>query len=479
MVGCFSLLTSSRGRRTQQESENNGSNSQQQMVEVGRALAGEESSLPVPLLPAYSPPGVAPPFEAAELAGVLKDLHQSIESRIFGLSGELRQLSLKMFEYKELAFEERKTHDLFCNWFEDHFAKKKDGWKVTRHAFGMETAFSVEFEHRPKGYEGPLKTIGYNSELDALPGVGHACGHPLIAICGVASAIATADALIKHDLPGKVVLLGTPAEEAGGGKVILLKNGAYKGMDVCLMAHPGPFSTVGSSLAVESFRVTFTGKAAHAAAAPWEGVNALDAAVQAYVNIATLRQQVPPSHRMHAIIQGDNFAVNVIPDEALVICNARAPTKPELAALLPRVKKCFEAAALATGCKMHVKTTMRYLDLENSTPLTDTFHQVMASKYDDVFDSVDMIGSTDFGDVTYALPSLHPLYSIPLTDPKGGANHTHQFEKDARTEAAHKKTLQVAVALALTGVKVAVDEDYAEEVRQMFEDWKKGRRSAP
>ncbi|CAD6890643.1 unnamed protein product [Tilletia laevis] len=475
MVGCFSVLTSRRGRRVQ-EHDTASASPQQQVVELGRSMMEEEVAHP--LLPAYSPPGVVPPFQGAELAGVLKDLHQNIESTVFGLSGELRQLSLKMFEYKELAFEEFKTHDLFCDWFEDKFAKKA-GWKVTRHAYRMKTAFSVEFEHRPKGHEGPIKTIGYNSELDALPGVGHACGHPLIAICGVASAIATADALVKHNLPGKVVLLGTPAEEAGGGKCILLKNGAYEGMDVCLMAHPGPYSTVGSSLAVSSYRVTYTGKPAHAAAAPWEGINALDAAVQAYVSMSTLRQQVPPSHRMHAVIKGDNLAVNIIPEEVVLLCNARAPTKVELEALIPRVKNCFEAGALATGCKMDVKTTMSYLDLENSTPMTDTFRHIMASKYDDVFQGIDMIGSTDFGDVTYAVPSLHPLYSIPLTDPKGGANHTHQFEKDARTEAAHKKTLQVAVALALTGVKVAVDEEYAREVMQMFEDWKKGQRSSP
>ncbi|KAK0533243.1 hypothetical protein OC835_002818 [Tilletia horrida] len=479
MPGCFSFL--SRPKRGSASSSSSPARNVDHAASTAFPLGHEPA-----FLPAYSPPGTHAPVSAGllldnvALSGVMKELSQTIESTAFGLSGELRKLSLKMFEYKELAFEEFKTHDLFCDWFEDKYGGKK-GWTLTRHAHGLETAFRVEFEHRPKDLaaDAVLPCLGFNSELDALPGIGHACGHPLIAICGIAAAIGTAEALVKHNLPGKVVLLGTPAEEAGGGKCILIERGAYKGMDVCAMAHPGPYSTVGTSLAVSSFQVTYTGQASHAAASPWTGRNALDAAVQAYVNLSTLRQQVPPSHRMHAIIKGDNLVVNVIPDEALLICNARAPTKAELEALVPRVKNCFEAGALATECKMKIETTLTYLDLENSSPLSGTFRHVMASKYDDVFDDIPMIGSTDFGNVTYEVPSFHPLYSIPLKDPVGGGNHTRSFEHDARSEAAHKKSLQVAVATALSCIKIVVDENYAKEVRSTWEEWKKGSRPHP
>ncbi|KAE8210094.1 hypothetical protein CF327_g5992 [Tilletia walkeri] len=469
-------------------SRNKGQHSGASSAPVATARLGPEvtamtdglSSSPAELvtLPAYSPRGILPSTATSPQSDspVMKDLSKTIESSIFALSGELRQLSLKMFDLKEVMFKEVKTHDLFCDYFD---GKKKDGWKVTRHAYKMDTAFMVEFEHRPKGFEGELKTIGFNSELDALPSIGHACGHPLIAICGVASAIATAHALEKHNLPGRVVLLGTPAEEGGGGKVILLQNKAYESMDVCLMAHPGPDSTVGSTLAVTVFKVRYKGKASHAAAAPWEGVNALDAAVQAYLNVATLRQQVPPSHRMHGVIRGDNLAVNVIPDDVVLDFNARAPTKSELRALIPRVKACFEAAATATGCTVEIDNPMVYSDLQNSSPLSESFRSIMASRYDDVFKSDDIQGSTDFGDVSYALPGLHPFYSIPLSDPKGGGNHTVAFERDARKEGAHKKTLQVAVALAATGMRVVVDEEFAGEVKETWEDWKKGRRESP
>ncbi|KAL9940379.1 hypothetical protein V8E36_001084 [Tilletia maclaganii] len=476
MVGCFSLLSRRRQSSAGSTASNPGLVAYNPRSEYVMNRDAASSPSP-PQLPAYSPPGTALLNEVPELSGILKDLGRTIESTVFGLSGELRTLALKMFDAPELAFEERKTHDLFCNWFEKNYTKA--GWKVTRHAWGMETAFQVEFEHKPENFKGVPKTIGFMSELDALPGIGHACGHPLIAICGVAGALATAEALVKHNLPGKVVLLGTPAEEAGGGKVILINAGAYKKWDVSLMAHPGPFSTVGSSLAVSSFRVTYRGKTAHAAALPWAGINALDAAVQAYVNMSTLRQQVPPSHRMHAIIQGQNMAVNVIPDEVHFIVNARAPTKPELEALNPRVSKCFEAAALATGCKYEVETSMTYLDLENSSPLTETFKHVMASKYESEYAADPMVGSTDAGDVSYVVPSIHPLYAIPLPDVNGDGNHTRGFEKAAREQAAHKKTLEVAVGLALTGVKIVADEDYAEEVRRTFDEWKKGNRPKP
>jgi len=185
--------------------------------------------------------------------------------------------------------------------------------------------------------------------------IGHACGHPLIAIAGVGASLAVAEALVKHDIAGRVLLLGTPAEEGGGGKIVMLKEGAYSSMNACLMLHPAPTSMIGSWLAVQPVNVKYKGQTAHAGAAPWEGINALDAAVLAYNNISVLRQQIKPNERVHGILSGEDWSANVIPGNSHLLYNIRAPTKKDLKLLVERVKRCFEAAALATGCEMEIE----------------------------------------------------------------------------------------------------------------------------
>lgn len=209
----------------------------------------------------------------------------------------------------------------------------------------------------------------FNAEYDALPGIGHACGHNLIATSSIAAFIATCEAMKaqSQQLSGKgftLRLLGTPAEESGGGKVRLLNKGAYKGVDACLMVHPVPMvldnpklmgmATVleGGYLANDKVKVTFTGKPAHAAAAPWEGINALDAVVSAYVNISMLRQQILPTQKIHGVIINGGDRPNIIPMSATVDYSIRSPTVKTLKPLTEKVVKCFEAAATATGCKV-------------------------------------------------------------------------------------------------------------------------------
>lgn len=277
------------------------------------AYCGDWSGPQDALLPSYSSSEVIAPPQSIDLSPLMKQVRHSIHNEIQDLSFELRELSIKMWDHPEIAFEEYKTHDLFVNYFE----KSHPEWKVTKHANGLETAWRAEFENRPKGYRSSSKlpTVGFNSELDALPGIGHACGHNLIAIGGIAAALSVAEALITHDLPGKVVLLGTPAEEGGGGKVLMLEDGAYKGLDACFMIHPAPFSSVGTMLAVQPLTVHYEGQTAHAGASPHEGINAQDACVLAYTNISALRQQLEPSVRVHGIIVGQDWAPNVIPGQ--------------------------------------------------------------------------------------------------------------------------------------------------------------------
>lgn len=230
--------------------------------------------------------------------------------------------------------------------------------------YGLDTALEVEYKHGDGG-----RVVVFNAEYDALPGIGHACGHNLIATSSIAAFIATCEAMKAHlqssSVSGFTVrLLGTPAEESGGGKVKLIDAGAYKDVDACLMLHPVPMSpnnpdllsvataVEGGYLANDKVEITFTGKPAHAAAAPWEGINALDAVVSAYVNISLLRQQILPTQKIHGVVKNGGDRPNIIPFSATVDYYIRSHTKKSLKTLTEKVVKCFEAAAIATGCKV-------------------------------------------------------------------------------------------------------------------------------
>ena len=228
----------------------------------------------------------------------------------------------------------------------------------------MNTALEVSYTHGKGG-----RVVAFNAEYDALPGIGHACGHNLIATSSIASFIATAEsmkALYSSTYGFSVRLLGTPAEEGGGGKLHLIEAGAYKDVDACFMVHPFPVlsgapdllsssSCTGQYLANDKVEVTFTGKPAHASAAPWEGVNALDAVVAAYVNISMLRQQILPTQKIHGVVLRGGERPNVIPASTTVEYYIRSETKKTLKPLTERVLKCFEAASLATGCTLEYK----------------------------------------------------------------------------------------------------------------------------
>ncbi|KAG6886099.1 hypothetical protein C0993_002618 [Termitomyces sp. T159_Od127] len=394
--------------------------------------------------------------------GVVK----TVESKLDELDPQLRELSLEIHSHPELGFHEEYAHDVLTAFLEKH------NFEVTRHYAGLKTAWRAEFS---VGYGG--RVLGVNSEMDALPGIGHACGHNLIAMSGVGIAVAVKTALVKHGIPGKVVILGTPAEEGGGGKIILLQEGAYKDMDICIMSHPAPGETYsaadGSTNAAQTMFVEYTGKPAHAAGSPWEGINALDAAVSAYNSISSLRQQLKPDLRVHGIIEGSNWAPNVIPDNARLTYIARASNKRDLVDLVERLKRCFHAAALATGCGVNIEMNRAYLDLRQNPVLAREFGITIMNRYGMTANHLSSSASTDFGNVTYELPGFHPVYAIP-TEPNGG-NHTPKFTHAARTKEAHAAAIKVTKGLALTGLRVLSDELFFEEVKAAFEADKEAR----
>ncbi|KAI0795524.1 aminoacylase 1-like protein 2 [Abortiporus biennis] len=397
------------------------------------------------------------------------DIFETIVSSIEGLSDKLRALSLDIHAHPELKYEEFRTHDVLTHFLEN------EGWEVTRHHH-LQTAWVAKFHHGSGG-----RTIGVNSEMDALPGVGHACGHNLIAIAGVAVASALREVLKKYNINGSIVLLGTPAEEGGGGKVQLLDAGAYNEMDICLMCHPAPgpphSGSLSASLALSRTEVQYYGHTAHAALSPWEGRNALDAAVSAYTNISLLRQQLKPTNRVHGIIEGKDWAPNIIPDYSKMVSYVRGLSRVDVEAAVPRVHACFEAAAKATGCEVNIREYDKILEIRQNKALGEEFADVFSSN----FGPIDYVwgissASTDFGNVTYALPSLHPGFGIP-TVPNGG-NHTRQFAESAKGIPAHKACLNVSKALAAVGARVLTDDEYFAKVVNTFEEDKMAREKA-
>ncbi|KAJ5691298.1 hypothetical protein N7488_012033 [Penicillium malachiteum] len=391
---------------------------------------------------------------------------------------QLRKINHKIWSNPELAYAEFEAHNNICELFES----LESEYKVQRKAYGVETALEVEYTFGSGG-----RVVVFNAEYDALPGIGHACGHNLIATSSIAAFIATCEAMKAHansmSVSGFTVrLLGTPAEESGGGKVKLIDNGAYKDVDACLMVHPIPMSpgnpsllsiaTVleGGYLANDKVQVTFTGKPAHAAAAPWEGINALDAVVSAYVNISMLRQQILPTQKVHGVIKNGGDRPNIIPMSATVDYYIRSPTKKTLKPLTERVIKCFEAAATATGCKVDFEWGPSYDDLKSNTPICESYVSAMrAMGHHTLLDNSGQKGalagaSTDMGNVSYVVPGFHGIFCIPAE----GVNHTPQFTNGAGSSEGHERAIACAAGMAVVACQLLVDDKFAEEVKSNF-----------
>ncbi|KAG0042018.1 hypothetical protein BGZ83_000999 [Gryganskiella cystojenkinii] len=401
-----------------------------------------------------------------------------VKHAVDGHSQALRDLSLKarlIHSHPELGYEEVYAHQVLTDYLE------VIGFKVTRSAYDIKTAFIAEYESPATATAlsagQKVHSVGFCSEYDALPGVGHACGHNLIAITGVGAALGVKAVLEKHNLVGRVRLLGTPAEETTGGKVLLIQRGAFDGLDACLMSHPGRVDSVYSTiLSVGGCKVEYFGKASHASASPWEGINALDSMVMAYNGLALLRQQTIPTSRIHCIITSGGQAPNIIPDYASGRIMYRALTAVDNSKLYENIHQILESAAEANGCTFKITKEMEYLPMPHN--------ELMAAHYTKYMEQMGVeykpraeqeaapSGSTDMGNVGHYLPGLHPGFNIVsldgATDPDI-SNHSHRFTEQAKTEVAHLATLRSAKGLALTGLDVLLQPGFAEAVQEDFE----------
>ena len=375
---------------------------------------------------------------------------------IDGCSEELYQISEELWKNPELGFEEYKAHEILTRFLE------KKGFSVERSYTGIKTAFRATFgSGRPN--------VCMICEYDALPEIGHACGHNLIAEAGVAAGLGLKAALESSNAPkGRLTVMGTPAEENLGGKINLVENNAFKGVDIAMMVHPAPYSILKTQfVACVELKVTYSGKAAHAAAFPWEGVNALDAAVMAYTSISVLRQQMKPDHSIHGIITNGGTKPNIIPEKASMEYFIRAPTKSEVYALTKKVRACFEAAASATGCQVDIEESSCNFDMKSNNILATDYHEnYQALGGCKMVEEWREIGSTDMGNVSYSVPSIHPMYKIG----SGEVYHTREFTAVANTPEAHAETLVAAKAMAHTCIDVLTTDGLLEQIKKTFKD---------
>ena len=369
------------------------------------------------------------PDDAKTRAASVVDAHRDL---LLGVSRDI-------FEHPELCFEEHHAHDVLVG------ALRGVGIETTEHAFGLDTAFVAEV-----GEQGP--TVAIICEYDALPGIGHACGHNVIAGAGLGAGVALASLAVE--LGGRVRILGTPAEEGGGGKEFMLRAGAFDGLDAAMMVHPADrdLPTM-AAIAVEQLHVTYHGEASHAAAAPELGRNALDAAVLGYMNIAALRQHIGVRERVHGIFTDAGEKANVVPHRAAAHWFVRSQDLVSLERLKVRVLDCLAAGATAAGCTMDVEwVDPPYSDMVDDEWLLQRWMENAAALgrpgEDPELDGP-VVGSTDMGNVSHRVPSIHPMVAVA---PRGVAIHTPEFAVHAGGDAGDRAVLDGAKALAATAI---------------------------
>jgi amidohydrolase len=346
----------------------------------------------------------------------------------------------------ELAFEERRSSDRLVS------ALSAAGLRVETGVAGLDTAFVAT------AGSGPL-TIAICAEYDALPGIGHACGHNVIAAAAVGAGIALAP--LADELGLTIKVMGTPAEEGGGGKILMLDAGVFDGVHAAMMVHPAPDeSLVFPCLAVEHLSVSYRGRTAHASAYPHLGINAADALTVAQVSVGLLRQHLEPTHRVHGIVTDGGDAPNIVPGHTRGAWYVRAATLEQLAELSPRVRACFEAGATATGCELEVElASPPYSEFLTDATLLAAYEQE-ATAVGRAFPTGDaerpLAGSTDMANVSLRIPTIHPLLGI---ETKGAVNHQPEFTAAAVNASADRAVLDGAMAMARTSIAVAQDAD--------------------
>ncbi len=373
----------------------------------------------------------------------MADAKQAARARVERARDQLVALSHRIHAHPELGFEEEQA----CAWLCETLDAA--GLQVERGVGELPTAFAA------RSGSGPLHVI-VCAEYDALPGIGHACGHNLIAAMAAGAGIALAG--VADEVGLRVTVLGTPAEEGGGGKILLLRQGAFAGAHAAMMVHPWPHEVPEMRMiAVNQLRIAYTGKEAHASSYPHLGVNAADALVVAQTAIGLLRQHLRLTDRVHGIVTKGGDAPNVVPAHTTGTWMVRAATIDQLEEVQAKVVRCFEAGALATGAKLDIAQDHEpYAEVRHDHELSALYRRNAEALGRSFAERPDLgAGSTDMGNVSLALPSIHPAIGI---DALPAVNHTPEFTAKCATPAADRAVVDGAVAMAWTAIDAAGDQ---------------------
>ncbi|MEY3414118.1 MAG: hypothetical protein RJA79_993 [Actinomycetota bacterium] len=389
-----------------------------------------------------------------DIAKIKQQVCLDIDNR----ASDLISISHEIHAHPELNFEEKFAHERLTQYIADSKIK------VDRSAFELATAFDVSV----RGGNGP--TVAVLCEYDALPGIGHACGHNVIAAAGLGAGVALS--AVAEVCGGNLRLIGTPAEEGGGGKVEMARKGAFKNIDAAMMIHPSDRDLARmNAIAIQQLFVRYQGLAAHAAVSPDKGKNALDAAVLGYMNVAALRQHIKPTERVHGIFTKSGEKPNIVPREAEMDWYVRSDTIESLQPLKARIAKCLEAGAIAADCTITFdwqKNT--YADLVDNLPLLTSYVENSAQFGRDL--TTDFLpgtggGSTDMGNLSYLVPSIHPMLQVA---PNGVSLHSAQFAEFTASKDADKAVLDGAKIMAMTAIDMWLSDTLSSQVQQAFGD---------
>jgi len=388
----------------------------------------------------------------------LSQLKELVKSAVDSQQDQLAEISASIHANPETAFQETKAAGWLTRYLE------KNGFSVQRGICDLPTSFRASY-----GKGKPV--IAFPAEYDALPDMGHACGHNIIAASSVGAAVASRPA-VDH-LGGTIQVIGTPAEELYGGKVAMVEKGAFSDVDIAMMVHPGTHDVAANqALACQTLDVEFFGQAAHAAAYPEKGINALDAILQAFNSINALRQHIKDKARIHGIITQGGEAANVVPAHSAGNFIVRAEEDSYLDELKERVLNCFIGAATATGTRLEYRWgNTRYAPLLNNPTLVQLFSQNMESLGRNVLliKPSFAFGSTDMGNVSQIVPAIHPTVAIA---PEGIVIHSPQFAEAAASDAGRQGLLDAAKALAMTALDLLASPAIVTQAKEEFKQQK-------
>lgn len=385
----------------------------------------------------------------------IEKLKATVSGEVDARRNELGELSLKIHATPELGFHEVKA----SAWLSQYLAD--NGFTVERGICDLPTAFRASYGNGPPA-------IAVLAEYDALPKLGHACGHNIIAACAAGAGVASRPAIDRFG--GSVLVIGTPAEEFGAGKAIMIERGVFDKIDIAMLVHPGSHDTVTTeALACQPLLVEFFGRAAHAAARPETGINALEAMIQSFTAINSLRQHIKSKARIHGIITDGGEAPNIVPAHSAATFLVRAEDDAYLDDLKQRVLNCFIAAATASGARLEYRwEDNRYAPLLNNLSLAKLFKHNMQSirRQVKLVNPGRSFGSTDMGNVSQVVPAIHPTVAIASN---AGTVHTPEFALAAASESGIKGLLDAAKALAMTVTDLVASPKTVIKIKEEFQ----------